>query len=78
MEIHDRLNGFGVSVSQSCVPVAKQAIARAMCRHHAKDGWFCNVIYTEISINYDVKNLDGQNKGSFSKETFHGIALIAA
>ena len=56
----------------------KQAIARAVCRRYAEDGVVLPTNWrSDAFVTYDVDNLDGQNKGNFSQDEFHGTALSA-
>ena len=69
---------LGLSVSYSHVMKVKQAIARAVCRRYAEDGVVLPTnLRSDAFVTYDVDNLDGQNKGNFSQDEFHGTALSA-
>ena len=49
-----------------------------MCKRHAEDGVVPTNLRHNVFVTYDVNNLDGQNKGNFSQEEFHGTASSAA
>lgn len=69
---------LGLSVSYGRVVEVKQTIARAVCKRHAEDGVVLPTnLRHNVFVTYDVDNLDGQSKGNFSQDEFHGTALSA-
>ena len=56
----------------------KLSLARALCKQHNEDGIALPTnLCQHVLSTYDVDNLDGQSKGNFSQDEFHGTALSA-